>query len=120
MGDAGNRFNILILDACRDNPFTRSWRSASTGLAAMTGVRARGVLVAYATAPGHTAADGSGRNSPYTRQLLRQIDDRGIPVESFFKRVGAAVQQETGRKQVPWVSLSLIGDFYSVEDPARG
>ena len=106
---AGNGINIVILDACRHNPFARSWRSASRGLAV---IRARGgTLIAYSTAPGQTAADGNARNSPYTESLLEALETPGLPVEMVFKRVGAAVQLRTLGAQIPWVSSSLTRDF---------
>lgn len=110
MEDAGNDMNIVILDACRDNPFSRSWRSGQKGLARMDAPK--GSYIAYATAPGSVAADGSGRNGTYTNALLRHIDVPGLTLESMMKRVRKDVIDETGSKQVPWASTSLIGDFY--------
>jgi uncharacterized caspase-like protein len=74
----------------------------------------RGSLIAYATAPNDTAADGTGRNSPYTQQLLRHLTLLGVEVSQLFKKVGEAVYQETTGGQQPWVSHFLIGDFYFV------
>jgi hypothetical protein len=108
--DARNKANIIILDACRNNPFTRSWRSSSRGLAAPAQT-AQGVLVAYSTAPGKVAFDGKGRNSPYTSAILRHIQTPGLDVEQMFKSVRGEVLKETEGKQIPWESSSLIGKF---------
>ena len=111
MEDARNRLNIVILDACRNNPYSRSFRSASRGLAQMDATS--GTLIAFATAPGSVAADGDGRNGVYTRHLLRQMREPGLPVELMLKRVRDGVITETKERQVPWESSSLRGaDFY--------
>jgi len=110
MEDAGNGLNLVILDACRNNPFARSWRSAAEGLAKMDAPR--GSIIAYATAPDSVAADGQGRNGVYTEKLLRAMRQPGQPVELVFKRVRDEVMRATADKQVPWESTSLRGDFY--------
>ncbi|HEY5868890.1 MAG TPA: SUMF1/EgtB/PvdO family nonheme iron enzyme [Candidatus Tectomicrobia bacterium] len=111
MEDAGNDVNLIILDACRDNPFARSFRSgAQRGLAVSSAVR--GSLMAYATAPGKTAADGDGRNGVYTQQLLKYITAPGMKVEDVFKRVRLSVEDATNGQQTPWETTSLRGDFY--------
>jgi uncharacterized caspase-like protein/formylglycine-generating enzyme required for sulfatase activity len=107
---ARNRLNIVILDACRNNPFTRSMRSVDHGLATMDAPA--GILIAYSTAPGAVAADGSGRNSPYTEALSQAMRDLHEPVEQIFKHVRVGVMSATSGKQVPWESSSLTGDFY--------
>jgi uncharacterized caspase-like protein/formylglycine-generating enzyme required for sulfatase activity len=107
---ARNRLNIVILDACRNNPFTRSMRSVDHGLATMDAPA--GILIAYSTAPGAVAADGSGRNSPYTEALSLAMRDLHEPVEQVFKHVRVGVMSATSGKQVPWESSSLTGDFY--------
>ena len=107
---ARNRLNIVILDACRNNPFTRSMRSVDHGLATMDAPA--GILIAYSTAPGSVAADGTGRNSPYTEALTHAIRDLHEPVEQVFKHVRVGVMSATSGKQVPWESSSLTGDFY--------
>ncbi|MBI9084218.1 MAG: SUMF1/EgtB/PvdO family nonheme iron enzyme [Desulfobacterales bacterium] len=116
MEDAQNGMNIVILDACRDNPFARSARSGSKGLARMDAPR--GSIIAYATAPGAVAADGFGRNGIYTKHLLANIDTPGLSIETVFKNVRIGVIGETGDKQVPWESSSLTGDFSF--SPKRG
>jgi formylglycine-generating enzyme required for sulfatase activity len=107
---ARNRLNIVILDACRNNPFTRSMRSVDHGLATMDAPA--GILIAYSTAPGSVAADGTGRNSPYTEALTHAMRDLHEPVEQVFKHVRVGVMSATSGKQVPWESSSLTGDFY--------
>jgi len=110
MADAGNGLNIVILDACRDNPFARGFRSSRSGLARMDAPR--GTLIAYATAPGSVAADGDDRNGIYTRNLLAHMATAGLPVEQVFKRVRIGVLRDTKQKQVPWESSSLTGNLY--------
>ena len=110
MESAGNSMNIVILDACRNNPFVRSFRSASRGLAQMNAPS--GTLIAYATAPGSVASDGNVRNGLYTQELLKNIKTPGLGIEDVFKRVRIAVRNLTQGKQTPWESSSLIGDFY--------
>jgi len=112
MEDARNRTNIIILDACRDNPFERSWtRSmAGKGLASITAPV--GSMICYATAPGHTASDGAGKNGLYTSALLQHITKPGLPIEEVFKRVRVMVREESDNTQIPWESTSLEGDFY--------
>jgi uncharacterized caspase-like protein/formylglycine-generating enzyme required for sulfatase activity len=107
---ARNRLNIVILDACRNNPFTRSMRSVDHGLASMDAPA--GILIAYSTAPGAVAADGSGRDSPYTEALSQAMRELHEPVEQVFKHVRVGVMSATSGKQVPWESSSLTGDFY--------
>lgn len=109
MEDAGNGLNIVILDACRSNPFARSYRSAAQGLAQMDAPS--GSFIAFATAPGTTASDGSGRNGTYTKHLLKNMKTPGLAVEQMFKQVRIGVMKESANKQVPWESSSLTGDF---------
>jgi hypothetical protein len=112
MDNAGNDLNIIILDACRSNPFARSWRSADQGLAKMDAPK--GSIIAYATAPDSVAADGTGRNGLYTEKLLKAMRVPGQPVEQMFKHVRDEVMRSTKDRQVPWESTSLRGDFYFV------
>lgn len=102
--------NIVILDACRNNPFERKFRSAGGGLAQMDAPR--GSLIAYATAPGKVANDGDGKNGLYTQELLKHIQTPGLPLEAVFKRVRNGVVQGSGEAQTPWEASSLTGDFY--------
>ena len=112
-----NPLNIVIRDACRNNPFARSGRSATTGLAQI--VAPTGSIVAFATAPGAEAADGSGKNGLYTTHLLNYMATPGLKVEDVFKRTRVAVKQDSACKQIPWESTSLEGDFYFTA-PAAG
>lgn len=112
MGEARNGFNIVILDACRDNPFAKSFRSATRGLAVVNSASVKGTLVAYATSPGHVASDGDGRNGLYTKHLLQQLAAPAVPVEQVFKRVLQGVERDTDGKQSPWTSSSFSGEFY--------
>jgi uncharacterized caspase-like protein len=100
----------LIIDACRDDAFGRSFRSSSSGLAQVDAPR--GTIVAFATSPGKVAADGDGRNSPYTKNLIKAIQMPNLPIEQVFKQVRRAVQEETRNQQTPWENTSLSGDFY--------
>jgi tetratricopeptide (TPR) repeat protein len=110
MRDAGNEVNIIILDACRNNPYARSGRNVQPGLAMMQAVS--GSLIGYATSPGTTAEDGPGRNGTYTKHLLHFMQVPNLSAEQMFKEVRVAVAQETGKRQIPWVSTSILGDFY--------
>jgi len=118
MEDAGNPVNIIILDACRDNPFARGFRSSGAGLARMDAPV--GSIVAYATAPESVAADGTGQNGVYTKHLLREMMKPGLNIEQVFKAVRNDVMGETNNKQVPWESTSLRGDFYFSGSPVGG
>ena len=116
MESAGNRTNIVILDACRNNPFARSFRSASRGLASIDAPS--GTLLAYATAPGSVASDGEASNGLYTQELLKNMRTPGLSVEDIFKRVRISVLSITKGKQIPWESSSLTGNFYfTATDP---
>jgi len=110
METANNSLNIIILDACRDNPFGRSFRSGKSGLAKMDAPT--GSILAYATAPGSVAADGTDRNGLYTSKLLKHMTTQGITIENLFKRVRVDVMNASGKRQVPWESSSLAGNFY--------
>ncbi|MDX1434865.1 MAG: caspase family protein [Gammaproteobacteria bacterium] len=110
MGYAGNRMNIVILDACRNNPFERRLRGATRGLAAIDA--AAGTIIAYATAPGSVALDGEGANGLYTEELLRALREPGLEVEEVFKQVRVGVARRTNQQQIPWESSSLTGSFY--------
>ena len=110
MYEAENTLNIIILDACRNNPFSHSFRSSAKGLAKMDAPT--GSILAYATAPGSVAADGTGRNGLYTSMLLRYIMVPDVPIEKVFKMVRIDVMDQSSKTQVPWESSSLTGDFY--------
>lgn len=110
MARADNDVNLVILDACRNNPFPQQSRSSVGGLAT-PGNAASGLLIAYATAPGAVAADGEGRNGTFTAALLEHLAEPGLEVEQMLKRVRATVKEKTLDRQVPWTSSSLIGEF---------
>lgn len=110
MEDAGNSLNVIILDACRNNPFGRSFRSSDKGLAKMDAPT--GSILAYATSPGSVAADGQGRNGLYTSALLKHMMTPGLTIERMFKQIRIEVVGASGKKQVPWEASSLMGDFY--------
>jgi uncharacterized caspase-like protein len=101
----GKSLNVMILDACRNAPFMRGWRSPLRGLAPMQATG--GSLVAYATSPGAVAQDGTGRNGTYTRHLLRFMTEPNLPLELMFKQVRLAVEQDTNGQQIPWELSSL-------------
>ncbi len=114
MEDARCPLNIVVLDACRDNPFARSFRSTSKGLALVDAPR--GTLLAFATAPGSVAADGVGRNGVYTKHLLANIERPDLSIEEVFKQVRIGVVDDTGGQQTPWESSSLMGSFHFQPD----
>ena len=109
MEKAGNKLNVVILDACRNNPFERRLRGNSRGLAAIDA--AAGTLIAYATAPGSVAADGTDKNGLYTEALLDALAVPGLKVEEVFKQVRINVAERFNGLQIPWESSSLTGDF---------
>jgi hypothetical protein len=115
MESANNRLNIVVLDACRNNPFARSFRSAAGGLAQMDAPV--GTLIAFSTAPGSVASDGQGENGLYTQHFLHSLRDPGVKIEDVFKRVRAGVRRDSKGKQIPWESTSLEGDFIFVAKP---
>jgi len=109
MEDSGSKVNIVVLDACRDNPF-RGLRGAGSGLAPVQSVR--GSFIAYATSPGSVARDGTGRNGIYTTHLLKNIKRPGLTIEEMFREVRKGVAFDTNDDQIPWDSSSLMGVFY--------
>ena len=110
MREARNRLNLVFLDACRDNPYSRSFRSAANGLAKMDAPY--GTLIAFATGEGKVASDGDGKNGLFTEELSKNITLPGLKVEDVLKRTRKSVAERTSRKQIPWSSSSLTGDFY--------
>ncbi|MCF6241720.1 MAG: caspase family protein [Bacteroidales bacterium] len=115
MEDAGSSVNIVILDACRNNPFERSWTRSTQGKGLAFMNAPSGSLIAYATSPGTTASDGSGSNGLYTSALLKHLATPGITILEMFQRVRATVMEESEDRQVPWESTSLRGNFYFVK-----
>jgi hypothetical protein len=100
---------IVMLDACRNNPFSEIKKSSGRGLAIVDAPS--GALVSYSTAPGTEAQDGDGANSPYTTALLKVASEEGLPIEQALKRVRLAVNKATDKQQVPWESSSLTSEF---------
>jgi tetratricopeptide (TPR) repeat protein len=109
---SNSRMNIVILDACRNNPFPALHRSLgeSAGLGEMK--KARGAFIAYATSPGSVASDGTGRNGLYTQELIKAMSKPGRTIEQVFKEVRANVLRQSGERQNPWENSNIIGDFY--------
>jgi carboxyl-terminal processing protease len=103
--------NIIILDACRNNPLGGDARGMSRGLAKIE-TAPTGSFIAYSTAPGMTAADGDGTNSPYTKALAETITEPGLSIADVFQEVRTKVLASTGEEQRPWDSSSLTGRFY--------
>ena len=101
---------MVVLDACRNNPFPVSRGAMRAGLVQSSGPV--GTIIAYSTAPGDVALDGNGRNGLYTKHLLEQMAKPNIKLEDVFKRVRVAVGDDTQGSQVPWENSSLRGDFY--------
>jgi tol-pal system protein YbgF len=117
MEESDSDLNIVILDACRSNPFKSFFRSGNRGFAIVQAPK--GSLIAFATAPGQWAADGDGRNSPYTKYLLEMMKIPNLAIEHVFKRVRIEVNRETAGAQIPWEESSLMGDFFfSKESPS--
>jgi hypothetical protein len=109
LDSARNPVNIVILDACRDNPFGSKLPATAKGFAQMDAPA--GTLIAYSTAPGTAAADGGGRNGLYTGHLLIEMKKPGAPIEETFRSVRAAVRRDSKGAQVPWESTSLETEF---------
>lgn len=110
MSDANNGLNIVILDACRNNPFARSFRSAGTGLVPSN--PATGTIILYATEPTNVAEDGDGRNGTFTLHLLNSMSKPGLTVEEVFKKTAISVNRATKGNQTPWSEGFILGDFY--------
>ncbi|HPW87063.1 MAG TPA: caspase family protein, partial [Chitinophagales bacterium] len=111
MEAAKNPINIIALDACRNNPFERSWNrsGSSSGLVGMNAPE--GTIISFSTNPGNTASDGSGYNSPYTTAFLNQLKKPGLTIEQVLKGIAAEVKKSTPG-QLPWYSSSITGEFY--------
>lgn len=109
MGEARDNLNIVILDACRDNPLPRSFRSAGRGLARLEGPK--GTVIGFATSPGSVASDGEGDNGVYTKHILQNMREPGLSIEQVFKKVLQGVNEETNGRQIPWTESSFTGNF---------
>ena len=110
MEAARNEMNLVILDACRNNPFASQFRTANQGLATLNAPA--GTFISYATAPGSVASDGEGQNGLYTGELVQHMSTPGLKLEEVFKRVRSGVQAKSNGAQIPWDASSLTGDFY--------
>ncbi|MGI9450752.1 MAG: caspase family protein [Geminicoccaceae bacterium] len=112
----GPKLNMLLLDACRDDPLSERFKARSRSLETQSGLAqtqgAAGMLIAYATAPDQVALDGEGLHSPFTQALLEWIDQPGIEVGRVFRRVRERVMELTDGAQVPWVEEAVLGEFY--------
>lgn len=111
MEKGSNKTDIIILDACRTNPYERRWRGVdSRGLAPV--YAPKGMIIGYATSPGQVAYDGDGHNGAYTDALLRHVSTPDITIEDLFKRVRNTLSSSTRGRQISWEHTSLMGDFY--------
>ncbi len=121
--EQSQRVNIMVLDACRDNPLARNLarnmgtRSVGIGRGLGQAQAGIGTLIVYATQPGNVALDGEGQHSPFTAALLANLETQGLEVRQVFTRVRQAVIQSTKGKQVPWDSSSLTGDWFFTAAP---
>ena len=122
-----DRVNIIILDACRDNPFAAELAKHKTralvaerGLTRIDGDLARGTLIAFASDPKSTALDGpTGQHSPFTQAFLAHLFDSGVTIDTVMSRVRNEVWEKTGHNQLPWVNTSLIGEYELNRSPCR-
>lgn len=104
--------SIIVLDACRNNPFERAWCRSMTARGLAPVYAPRGTLIAYATSPGQVASDGSGRNGAYTSALLQHIATPDCSIENMLKRVRNTLSAATKGKQISWEHTSLAGEFF--------
>ncbi len=109
LAESKTSMNLVFLDACRDNPYARSFRSATRGLSRENAPS--GTLISYATRPGGVAADGTGRNGLYTSVLLKAMEETNPPIEQVLKQVVRGVTAASNGAQEPWMEGSLVGDF---------
>lgn len=114
LGASKGKTFIIMLDACRNNPFGRSYQPEQRGLSQFDAPV--GSLLAYATSPGNVAADGSGQNGLYTENLLRELSVHGARIEDALKRVRLNVRLASGGTQIPWETTSLENDVYIFSD----
>jgi len=106
-----NRTSIIILDACRNNPYERAWHRGINQLGLAPVYAPRGTIIAFATSPGEKASDGKGSNGAYTSALLKHIDEQNLSIEEMFKRVRNTVSVITHTRQTSWEHTSLMGGF---------
>ncbi len=117
---SGAKARIAVLDACRNNPLSRSLTRASTRGLARIDSTAAGSMIIFATAPGDVALDGTGANSPFSKALARQILEPGLEIRQMMGRVRADVMADTDDKQVPWVNEAIVGEIYLAAAPTGG
>lgn len=117
MDHAQNQLNVFILDACRNNPFARSFRSPTRGLAQM--IAPNETLIAYTTSPGDVAEDGGGKNSPYTEALLQVFPRPGLDILEIFRQTAAIVKKNTAGRQRPWIASDVTKQFYFIPVAAK-
>ena len=122
--EGSGRANIIILDACRNNPFAeklaRGGRGVTTRGLGRVDATGEGSLIVYSTQPNNVALDGAGRNSPFTAALLKHVGTQGLEVRQMISRVRGDVLQATDHRQTPWDSSSLVGDVYLAGPPSAG
>jgi len=118
------RVSLIFLDACRNNPFAPKLagrgRGVESGGLAEVAISAAGMLIAFATAPGEIANDGTGANSPFTGALMKRLETPGTEIKTVMGRVIEDVASETGDRQRPWMTFTLKGDFYLTAPPPAG
>lgn len=117
LGYMKNPLNIVILDACRNNPFPSDYRSLDGGGLAQPATAPTGSIIAFSTAPGRVASDGTGENGLYTQELIKAIQTPGLSIEQVFKATRRKVATISEEKQIPWENSSLMGDFYFIKSP---
>jgi hypothetical protein len=118
---APSKLRILMLDACRNNPFPEISKSAGGGLAIVDAkIGVPNTFLSFSTSPGAVAEDGRGDNSPYTTALLAAAKEANIPIEETFKRTRVSVNKATDGRQTPWDSSSLTDDFRFSGTPVAG
>jgi caspase domain-containing protein len=106
-----NPLNIIILDACRNNPYSSGFRSIEEGLAPVY-IAPTGSIISFATAPGKTASDGDGKNGLFTQELIKAMQQPNKNLEEVFKSVRINVAKMSNNEQIPWTNSSLMGEFY--------
>lgn len=111
MEDGHNQTSIIILDACRNNPYERRWRGGAETRGLAPVYAPKGMIIAYATSPGQVASDGPGENGAFTTAVLRHITTQDISIEELFKRVRNTLSTFTKGRQISWEHTSLMGDF---------
>ncbi len=112
MEESKAKVNIVILDACRDNPFERSWSRGISQRGLTTMSAPSGSLIAYSTSPGKTASDGVGTNGLYTSSLLEHIVSKKTSIMTMFQLVRKDVMTKSKNEQIPWEATSLTADYY--------